>query len=481
MTVDWGGIGPELLLRLDRSLPEPLRTQLLAALRDAIRSGRLRAGERLPSSRELARQLEVSRGLVQETYEQLLAEGYLTSRTGSGTRVAAVHSDVEQARVEPEAPAAPRFEYDFAVGVPDLGSFPRADWAWAVREALRTLPNADLGYLDTRGHPELRRVLAGYLRRVRAAAADPARTVICAGFAQGIELTRRVLQGMGVRRIAFEDPGYSDHTVVSAMSGAGMEPVPVPVDDDGIDVAALAASGAQAVVVTPAHQWPTGVVLSPRRRRELVAWARDHDAYIVEDDYDAEFRYDKEPVGVVQGLAPQRVIMIGTTSKALAPGLRLAWLVCPPALTDALVTEKLLADRGSPVIDQVALAAMISSGRYDRQLRRMRGIYAARREALVDELRTQAPAVGISGLAAGFHAVAHLPAGVSEADAVAGAAARSVGVSPMSAYRADRSPEPPQLVLGLGTMTERAVRIGVRRIADLLAGARSSGVSRTGR
>ncbi len=470
MTVDWSGIGPELLLQLDRSLPEPLRVQLLCGVRDAIRDGRLRAGERLPSSRELARQLDVSRGLVQETYEQLLSEGYVTSRSGSGTRVAEVHPDTAEHPVAPTVPAARRMEIDFAVGLPDLSSFPRADWAWAVREAVRTLPTADLGYLDVRGHPELRRVLAGYLRRVRAAAADPTHMLVCSGFAQGVELARRALQRVGVRRIAFEDPGYSDRTVLTAMTEAGIETVPVRVDHAGVDVAALAASGAQAVLLTPAHQWPTGVVLSPRRRQELVAWAHDQDGYVIEDDYDAEFRYDKEPVGVVQGLAPQRVLMIGTTSKALAPALRLAWLLSPPALTDAVMAEKLIADRGSPVIDQVALAALISSGRYDRQLRRMRGVYAARREALVDALLTHAPAVGITGLAAGFHAVAHLPVGVSEAAVVAGAAARSVGVTAMSSYRADGAPDPAQLVLGLGTLPERAVRTGIERIADLLTG-----------
>jgi GntR family transcriptional regulator/MocR family aminotransferase len=316
---------------------------------------------------------------------------------------------------------------------------------------------------------ELRRVLTGYLRRVRAAAVDPDHLMICSGFAQGLDLSRRALFRKGVRRFAFEDPGHY-RAVYAEKWGDGIETVPVRVDHEGVDVAALAASGAQAVLLTPAHQWPTGVVLSPQRRQALAAWACDHDGYVIEDDYDAEFRYDKEPVGVVQGLAPQRVIMIGTASKALVPGLRLAWLACPPALTEAFVEEKLSADRGSPVFEQVALAALISSGRYDRQLRRMRGVYAARREALVDELLTRAPAVGITGLAAGLHAVAHLPPGVAEVDVVAGAAARSVGVPAMSDYRADGSTDPAQLVLGLGALSERAIRTGIQRIADLLIG-----------
>ena len=470
MAIEWSGRGPELLLRLDRSLPEPLRVQLECGIRDAIRDGRLQAGERLPSSRELARQLEVSRGLVQECYEQLYAEGYLSSRPGSGTRVASIDSGPGVEKGPPQPSGPPRAAVDFALGLPDLASFPRNDWLWAMREAVRTVPTAALGYVDPRGDLGLRQVLAGYLRRVRAAAADPEHMMICAGFAQGLDLARGALVRAGVRRIAIEDPGYADRSAILALAEAGIETVPVRVDYAGIDVAALAASGATAVLLTPAHQWPTGVVLSPQRRSALVAWALDTGAYVVEDDYDAEFRYDKEPVGVVQGLAPHRVIMIGTASKALAPALRLGWIISPPALTAVLMSEKLVADRGSPVLDQLALAAMISSGRYDRQLRRMRILYAARRQALIEALLEHAPSVGMTGLAAGFHAVAHLPAHVDETAVVAAAAARSVGIYGMSDYRADGATTPPQLVLGLGTLSERAIRDGIATIGDLLEG-----------
>ena len=466
MPIEWAGLGPELLLRLDRERPEPLRSQLEAGLRDAIRSGRLQAGERLPSSRELARQLSVSRGLVQDCYGQLYAEGYLSARGGSATRVAVGTSPAPPPVAPPPTPA--RVTVDFAYGVPDLASFPRTDWLWAQRESCRTAPSAGLDYGDTRGDPTLRRVLAGYLRRVRAASADPEHIVICAGFAQGIVLVLRALARAGMRRMAFEDPGYGDGTTMAAAAAAGVETIPVPVGVDGIDADALAACGAQAVVLTPAHQWPTGVVLAPGRRHALIEWADRVNAILIEDDYDAEFRYDREPVGALQGLAPGRVIALGTVSKSLAPGVRLGWILCPPRLTGAVIEEKQINDRGSPVLDQLALASLIESGRYDRHLRRMRATYATRREALVEALARHAPAVRLTGLAAGFHAVAHLPDSADEQAVVAAARARSVGLYGMSACRASRATTPPQLILGFGNLTERAIQNGIGAVGDIL-------------
>ena len=466
MAIEWAGLAPEVLLRLDREGAEPLRAQLEGGLREAIRSGRLRAGERLPSSREMARQLGVSRGLVQDSYGQLFAEGYLTARVGSATRVAATAEKAAAARPAPVAEAKPRI--DFASGVPDLASFPRADWAWAVREACRTLPTADLHYGDPRGDRALRRVLAGYLRRVRAAVADPVDIVVCTGFAQGLGLALRALSRSGVGTVAFEDPGYGEGETLAAVTRLGFEVVPVPVDEGGIDVAALARTGARAVVLTPAHQSPTGVVLAPDRRHALAAWAAERDAVIVEDDYDAEFRYDREPVGTLQGIAAGRVVLLGTVSKSLAPAMRLGWVVCPPHLTPAIVEEKRLSDRGSPVLDQLALARLIESGRYDRHLRRMRGVYAARRQALVDALTRHAPGVRLTGLAAGFHAVAHLPAGVREEDVVAAARGRSVGLYGMSAFRMSGGTAPARLVMGFGNLGERAIEEGVAAVSDLL-------------
>jgi GntR family transcriptional regulator/MocR family aminotransferase len=466
--IEWAGLSPELLLRLDRSRPDPLRSQLEAGLRDAIRSGRLPAGERLPSSRELARQLGVSRGLVQDCYGQLYAEGYLSARVGSATRVASVGTDAVPPPVPP--PAAPRPATDFVFGVPDLASFPRADWVWAQRESSRTVPTAALDYGDPRGSPVLRQVLAGYLRRVRAAVADPELLVVCTGFAQGLRIVLGTLARAGVRQVAFEDPGYGEGETIAVAARVGLQAVPVPVDDSGIDVDALARTGARAAVLTPAHQWPTGVVLSPERRHALVGWAEERDATIVEDDYDAEFRYDREPVGALQGLAPTRVVALGTVSKSLAPGVRLGWILCPAPLAEAVVEEKRLSDRGSPVLDQLALAHLIESGRFDRHLRRMRATYAGRREALVDALARHAPSVELTGLAAGFHAVVHLPDPVDEQAVVAAAASRSVGIYGMSGCRASRASRPPQLVLGFGNLTERAIRTGIATIGDLLDG-----------
>ena len=478
MAIQWSGLGPDLLLRLDRDSDQPLRSQLETGLRDVIRDGRLQAGERLPSSRELARELGVSRGLVQECYGQLLSEGYLDSRVGSATRVAlgaypGAYPVRESAPARVPAPPAPapRLIADFRSGVPDLASFPRGDWVWAMREACREVATADLDYGDPRGSGALREVVAGYLRRVRAAAAGPEDLIVCTGFAQGLNLVLRVLNQLGAGRVAFEDPGYGDDETSTSVRSAGLagaQAVRVPVDDLGVDVAALEASGARAVVVTPAHQSPTGVVLAAARRHALAEWARRHDAFIVEDDYDSEFRYDREPVGVLQGIAPDRVFTLGTVSKSLAPAIRLGWVLAPPALAAAVAEEKLLSDRGTSGLDQLALAALIRSGRYDRHLRKMRGVYARRRTALIEALERHAPGVRLTGLAAGFHAVAHLPEGADEDAVVAQALRRSVGLYGMAPFRAARVPAPPQLVLGFGLTGERAIEAGIAAVADLL-------------
>lgn len=502
MAIQWAGLSPELLIQLDRDGGQPLRSQLEAAIRSAIREGRLAAGERLPSSRELARDLGVSRGLVQECYGQLLAEGYLDSRVGSATRVAggaaprpastvpastmltstvltstvlsstalsSTGPDTVRAAPARRPAAGPPLIADFKSGVPDLASFPRGDWAWATQQACRGAASADFDYGDPRGNDALRQVLAGYLRRVRAAAAGPEDLIICTGYAQGLALVLRVLASRGIRMVAFEDPGYGSDDISTTVRAAGVSAVHVPVDDNGLDVAALAASGARAVVATPAHQSPTGVVLTPERRHALVEWARRGDGFLIEDDYDSEFRYDREPVGMVQGLAPDRVFAIGTVSKALAPALRIGWVLAPPAFTGAVAEEKEIADRGTPVLDQLALALLLESGRYDRHLRRMRAVYARRRAALVDALATHAPRSRLTGLAAGFHGVLHLPEPADEQAVADAARRRSVGLYPMRSYRSGGSPAPPQLVLGFGNVSEHAVRAGVAAVADLLA------------
>lgn len=471
MTVEWAGLGPELLLRLDRQRRGPLGAQLQYELREAIRSGRLRAGERLPSSRVLAHELGVSRGLVQDCYGQLVAEGYLSTHIGSATRVAAhpaTSQPMDLHAATPDIPAASpaHLAIDFRYGVPDLAGFPMRDWLWAVGQAGREAPTADAGYGDPRGSAALREVLAAYLRRVRGAAADSGLIVISSGFAQGINIILRVLADNGVSQIALEDPGDRDNDAIARR--LGLEPLPVPVDEHGIDVDALATTGARAVLLTPAHQAPTGVVLAPDRRQALIDWARAADAIIIEDDYDAEFRYDRQPVGSLQGLAADRVATLGSVSKSLAPALRLGWIVCPPQLAGAIAREKLLADRGSPTLDQLALAKMMESGRYNRHLRRMRAVYARRRRVLVEALARHAPDVGLTGLAAGFHAVAHLPDHIDEQAIVSAARERSVGIYGMSRYRSSGATTPTQLVIAFGNVSESAIRRGIQTIDDLL-------------
>jgi GntR family transcriptional regulator / MocR family aminotransferase len=471
MPVEWAGLGPELLITIDRDSATGLRSQLEDQLRDAIRSGRLAGDERLPSSRELARGLGLSRGLVQDCYAQLQSEGYLTSRPGSATRVAAAATARRSTPPRPSPTAPPRHTIaDFRHGVPDLRLVPREDWSWAIREVCRTAPNTAFDYGDPVGDRRLREVLAAYLRRVRAVAATGDQVVVCTGMAQALGLVLRALAADGIDTLAFEDPGAVNSTTQQA-NAVGMTAVPVPVDQDGLDVSALERSGARAVLVTPAHQWPTGVVLAGHRRQELIAWARRHDGVIIEDDYDAEFRYDRDPVGSIQGLDPDRVISLGTVSKSLAPALRLGWLVAPDRLLGALARGKLVTDRGSPGIDQLALAMLIESGRYDRHLRRTRAEYAARRQVLVASLALHAPEVRVTGLAAGFHAILHLPAGADEDHVIAQAGGRGVGLYGLARMHSTAKASEPRLVLGFGDTPQRSIEEGIAAIADLLRSA----------
>jgi GntR family transcriptional regulator / MocR family aminotransferase len=359
-----------------------------------------------------------------------------------------------------------RAPIDFAPGVPDLTTLPRTDWSWALREACRTASVNELGYDQPRGVPALHDVLAAYLRRVRGAAARPEQIVVCAGFAQGLNLILRACASGGIERIAIEDPGDPTY-LTSVIERAGLRAVPTRIDERGVVVDELAANGARAIIVTPAHQSPTGVALAPERRHALLAWARACDGLIIEDDYDSEFRYDEEPLSVLQGLDPERVATLSTTSKALTPAIRLGWMACPVRLLADIVADKRLDDRGSPAIDQLALATLIASGRYDRHLRRMRKVYASRRDALVAALTEHAPTVSISGLAAGLHLVATLPDGLDITAIVAQAAQRGVGLHPMSDFRADGAAAPPALVFGYAAHPEPTLRRAIATTADL--------------
>ncbi|MFB9184497.1 PLP-dependent aminotransferase family protein [Dactylosporangium sucinum] len=452
----------EALVELDRTRPR-VGDQLVGALRDAITRGRLAPGTRLPSTRDLAADLGVSRGLVVGAYEQLTAEGRLVTRRGSGTVVAAVATAVPRQREGlPEratavAPLRP--------GVPDLGMFPRTAWRRAYETALTGALDADFDYGDAVGVPRLRQELAGYLGRVRAALVAPEGLIVTAGVTQGLALVAHALLARGVRRIAFEDPGSAalrDH-----VARLGLEVVPVPVDEEGLDVRALSRTRAKAVLLTPAHQFPTGVVLAPRRRAELVGWARRVDGLIVEDDYDAEYRYDREPVACLQGLAPDRVALVGSVSKVLAPGLRLGWLVAPPAWLPGLCAAKADADNGGPALQQLAFAEFLAGGGYDRHLRRARRLHRERRDAIVAALRRHLPKARIGGIAAGLHLVVELPPGTDDVAIVERAAAAGLGPLALSALRM-RKRGPAGLVLGYAAHTPHELARAVRTLATLV-------------
>ncbi len=457
--------GPELLVELDRAARRPLRAQLEDALRDAVRSGRLPAHTRLPASRALAADLGVSRRLVVDAYAQLIAEGYLLTRRGAGTFVAEAAGAAQAAAVESRR-RAPAF--DFFPGYPDLASFPRRAWLRALRETLRDAPDRAFGYPDARGAPELRRALAGHLRRVRGVAAGPESIVICAGAAQGFALLARALGG---GRIAVEDPGLPAHRAILAAQGSSL--VALAVDGQGARVQELAAASGprriDAVLVTPAHQSPSGVALAPPRRSALLAWAGETGGVVIEDDYDAEYRFDRAPLGAMQGLAPDRVIYMGTVSKTLAPALRLGWLVLPPRLVDAVVAEKTLADQGCPTIDQLALARLIESGAYDRHLRQARRRYRLRRDALVEAVARHLPGAAVTGLAAGLHAVVRLAHEVDGMELARAARRRSVGVYPLGYSYMEIRPVHDAVVLGYANLSEPAIEEGIRRLSEALA------------
>ena len=453
----------DLLVDLNGPAGGPLRQRLERELREAVRGGRLPPGTALPSTRALAAQLGVSRGLVVEAYAQLVAEGYLSARQGAATVVsarAAAPAPLPGAGPPPAAPAAPR--YDFRYGTPDLAAFPRAAWLAAGARSLRALPDARLGYGDPRGAIELRAALAAYLGRARAVVVDPDRILVTGGTRDGLGLVWRVLRDAGAARVAVEDPGWSaQHETVR---DAGLVAVPVPVDDDGICVSQLAAEDVDAVVLTPAHQCPTGAVLTPGRRSELLVWARRRGAVVVEDDYDAEYRYDRAPVGALQGMAPEHVVYAGSASKTLSPALRLGWLVLPPRLAAATARRKSLDDRGAPLLDQLALADLVGSGELDRHLRRTRRRYRSRRDALLHAVASELPGAQVRGVAAGLHAVVVLPAGADEAATVRAAARRGIAVDGLGAFRHGAGGAPAALVLGYGNLGEQAI---ARAIAEL--------------
>ena len=452
-------------LQIDLIPGPPLRLQLEEALRDAVRSGRLAPGALLPPTRVLAQELGVSRGVVLDSYSQLVAEGYLAAKRGSGTRVAALPAR----RGLPGAPE-PRhvtpFRYDLRPGQADFHAFPRRRWQAALTRALRELPDTRLTYAPHRGAPELRIAIAAYLRRARAVVADPDQVVISCGVSHGLLAVLAALRRRGARRVAIEDPGWrwQRRTVVRL----GLEAVPVRVDEQGLIVSDLAALGADAVMVTAAHQYPTGVVLSPERREHLITWARERNAVILEDDYDAEYRYDRDPVPALQSVAPDRVAYVGTVSKTLAPALRIGWIVAPGRLLGDIEQEFRVSAAQPPTIDQVALATLVEDGGLDRHLRAMRRRYRAKRELLIGALARHAPAVRLSGAAAGLHVMAWLPPGCDEHAVALRAAELSVGVHELHRNCMTENAWPPALLLGYALPTEPEISTGAQLLAQAI-------------
>jgi GntR family transcriptional regulator / MocR family aminotransferase len=448
-------------LALERRPGETLRAGLERELRDAIRSGALREGVRLPASRVLARALGVSRGVVSDAYGQLEAQGFLVTRTRAAPVVAASPSRVDRARRKPE-PTAPPPRFDLTPTTPDVTLFPLSRWLAAAQSAAHRSGAVALDYREPRGERSLREALADHLGRTRGVIADPEQIVVVQGTAQGVDLLLRVLRARGASRVAVEDPS---HTTQHERGRAhGFELRPQRVDGDGMIIGELEAD---AVLVTPAHQFPTGSVLSGERRRQLLAWSDSTAGWIVEDDYDAEFRYDRVPVRALQGLAPGRVVQLGTVSKTLAPALRLGWMVAPRELTDEAVRAKRLLDDFSPALDQLALAEFLRRGHYDRHLRRARSAYRRRRDALLAALARQLPELAVEGVAAGVHVLLRLPEGVSDVAAAKEAEGARIRVPPLSAFRLTPSDDG-GLVIGYGRLHETAVEPAARALAAVI-------------
>ncbi|MFC4996901.1 PLP-dependent aminotransferase family protein [Dactylosporangium cerinum] len=439
----------------------PLHDRLRRAVRAAIVSGRLPAGSTLPPSRTLAADLGCSRWVVTEAYAQLAAEGYLESRTGSATRVRP-SAGRAATRPAPPVPLPPPPRFDLAPGLPDLRAFPRKHWSEAIHRASLRAAYPDFGHLEPAGHRDLRRTLAEHLVRSRGAALTPNDTTICAGTTDGVTRIARALRTRGVTHVAVEEPGWPGTR--KAIADAGLMPVSINVDGHGLQVDLLRAqSRIQAAIVAPAHQFPTGTVLAPARRAELIAWADEVDGIILEEDKDADFRYDRRPVAAMQGMAPSRVALLGSLSKTLSPALRIGWFAVPHRWAAAVRAANPM-ELPPPVLDQLALAAFLDSGGYDRHLRASRRRYRARRDTLMAQLSRQLPSARMSGAAAGLHLLLHL--GTTDAASVVALAAKEgVRVGNLADYRTATDPAESTLVVGYGNLADSSVNEAVGRLA----------------
>jgi GntR family transcriptional regulator / MocR family aminotransferase len=487
------GFPSDLLVHVHDRNGRASRDRLEAALRAGIQSGRLAPGSPLPPSRVLACELAISRSVVVGAYGNLTADGYLEARPGAGTRVRessgpdlAPASDgtrpaagrVASSRFEPARrprPAAGAPAIRLFGGLPDPALFPRTRWIRHYRSALAEVPDPELTYPDMLGASRLRAALSAYLGRVRGVATKPQQILVCSGFTQGLTMLCRTLRRRGATRVAVEDPCFAHHR--TAIERTGLEAVPVPIDGCGISPDALAADVA-AVLVAPAHSYPSGATLDAARRRALVDWARRVGAFVIEDDYDAEFRYDRRPIGALQGLAPDRVIYIGCASKTVTPALRLGWLAAPRSLIDDLEKEKLYDDMGSNLIEQLAFARFLDSGDFARHLRRVRPYYRQRRDATLKALAEHLPNARPQGDSAGLHVHVLLPAGIDELELAAAAYDRGVFIEDGAWHWAEPNAAPPSIVLGYGSTSPSAIRRGIAILGEAALELLPSGRSR---
>jgi GntR family transcriptional regulator/MocR family aminotransferase len=437
------------------------RASLEEGLRAAIQSRRLTAGTMLPSSRVLAQDLGLSRGTVAAAYDQLVAEGYLITRQRAGTEVADLGPIATP--VERRSKATPT-RLDLRPGTPDVTSFPVAEWLRCVRRALGQAPASAFGYGDLRGRFELRSALADYLGRTRGVEARPDQVVITAGATQALSLLCAALARAGSSTIAMENPGFDFHRDVARQ--AGQRVTAMPVDEHGADPDCLRDVGA--AVVTPAHQYPTGLTMRPSRRQAFTSWARRTGGLIIEDDYDGEFRYDRQPIGALQGTAANHVAYIGTASKTLGPGVRLGWMVLPPRLIAPVVAVKQNADMGTDTIAQLTLAELITSHGYDRHIRTMRLRYRRRRDLLITALEQIRPNL-IIGIPAGLQTLVRLPAdGPTEEELIALAATEGLALEGLSRHWHTSRPDRQGLIIGFCGPSERAYPAAVALLTRVL-------------
>ncbi len=473
-----------LQLNIDDAPVGGLSDWLTQRLRLAIADGRLPVGSRLPATRVLAGELQVSRGVVTEAYQRLTEDGQVAGHGRGGTIVVAAPIAAPMAARQPvpasppppsavfaTVPGADIFDslrtvparIDLSPGVPDLAAFPRTAWLRAERSVLNDLSPSDFGYGDPRGAPAFRLAVANWLARNRGIRVNPNEVIIVAGVAQALGLLAQALRHDGIAEVAVEDPGSLGAR--QQLQSWQMDTPPISVDPGGLRVDQLRASGTPAVLLTPAHQFPTGVVLDGHRRRELMHWANDG-GLIIEDDYDAEHRYDRPPVPALRSMLAEHVCYTGSVSKILAPALRVGWLLAPRRYRDAVVTAKRNADLGNAVLPQLVLAELMGSGEMERQLRLLRRRHRRRRDAMIDAIGTHVPDARVHGAAAGLHLMITFDATFADVDLAAASLARGVKVQPLSWH--SQRPNQPGLILGYAASTPSDISEGVATLGSVL-------------